>query len=170
MLDPPGDLSALLRSVLIGKRPSVETLVLSCLHQEEASLLKTELRQSPSYLRRGTPATRKQLPASELLSALLRGQIGVGGRCEWTHAIAPGFSQDCTRVSSRSEKENRTAAPACTAGDPGFTRLFYPLSFFPGQNLPTTVQISLLSYHLVLRSWFLGFLTFIHSSQTRGSP
>lgn len=103
-LDPPGDLSALMRSVLIGKRPSVETLV-SCLHQQEASLLKTELSESPSYLRSGTPASRKQLLASELLSALLRGQIGVGGRCEWMHAITPGFSQDWTRVSSHSERE-----------------------------------------------------------------
>lgn len=37
----------------------------------------------------------KQLLASELLSALLRGQIGVCGHCGWMQEIRPGFRPEC---------------------------------------------------------------------------
>lgn len=150
--------------VLIRKRPSAETLVLSRLHQQAASLLKTEPSESPSYLRSRTPASREQLQASELLSALLRGQIGVGGRCEWMRAITPGFSQDCARVSSHSQREDRAA---CAVWDPGFSPFFlarYHSSpadqvriFRPGTKSMSTLVPSGASQALP------RFLTFAHS-------
>lgn len=142
MLRPPGDPSALTGSVLIGADSGV---VLSAPRGGEL-IKNAELGQSRSYLRSGSPASRKQLPACEFLSALLRGQIGVGGRCEWMHAITPGFSQDWTQVSSHSERggtQQRCLPVQRVTQD---LPLFLPALILPrqsGQNPPTMGQICL---------------------------
>lgn len=73
---------------------------------------------SLSYLRSGAPVSRKQLPAHRLLSAPLRGQIGVGGRCQSMHVITLGLGQDRTRVSGLGETEDRPAAACLRGGTP----------------------------------------------------